>query len=385
MSAYLQMGHNTQNLIGEEDLDEFKGVVLSPVNEKPSDLTYLIGDIRKRGDYNIILDPQLYYPRVKRGELINQPYFPSDFDTTDFGESRGWVKVINDLSKYSCELGINAVASPVILPRRWSDDYYNTCVETSYLLAKEVKSDIKVLTTCLVSITELAAKERVQQIASIITRHDTFGFYLTISADIEPRREISDPDGLYNIMVFIKMLSDYAPVTIAFSSSDMILFKAAGATNCCTSKYFNLRRFTTSRFDEPPTGGGGQLPYWFEHNLLAFLRENDIRRLEKNNYNDIVGGVNSNNNAGVNILDSLKNKPGEAWLAMSWRQYLSWFGKTEKVIEQEGGAIVKEWLKVAEKNWQKFNDDDILMDETRNDGSWIRPWRQALSDFSRSV
>ena len=35
MTAYLQMGHNTENLIGEEDLEEFEGIILSPVNREP--------------------------------------------------------------------------------------------------------------------------------------------------------------------------------------------------------------------------------------------------------------------------------------------------------------------------------------------------------------
>jgi len=37
----------------------------------------------------------------------------------------------------------------------------------------------------------------------------------------------------------------------------MILWKAAGATNCASGKYFNLRRFTLSRLDEPEENGGG--------------------------------------------------------------------------------------------------------------------------------
>ncbi len=31
MSAYLQMGHDTENLVGEADLEEFRGIILSPV------------------------------------------------------------------------------------------------------------------------------------------------------------------------------------------------------------------------------------------------------------------------------------------------------------------------------------------------------------------
>lgn len=50
------------------------------------------------------------------------------------------------------------------------------------------------------------------------------------------------------------------------------------ATSCATGKFFNLRRFTKSRFEEP-AGGGGQLPYWVEESLFAYLRETDVLRV----------------------------------------------------------------------------------------------------------
>ena len=54
------------------------------------------------------------------------------------------------------------------------------------------------------------------------------------------------------------------------------------------------------------------------------------------------------------------------------------------MVTTSGLPLVSEWLKAAEKNWKVLDDDDVLLDERENDGSWIRPWRQALRDFSRS-
>ncbi len=383
MTAFLQMGHNTENLVGEEDLEEFKGIILSPVNREPDKLREDMPIFRRRGNFNIILDPQLYYPRAERENLVLQPYFPDAFDTADFSTPEGWNGVINSLVEFSEELGIEAVISPVTMPRRFSDDFYDTCTETSRNLKNRISHDIATLTTCLVSLSELENGNRVRQIASILTRYDTDGFYVVVQTDIEPRREICDSDGLFNLMLLISLLEGSAPVTVAYSSSDMILFKAAGATNCCTSKFFNLRRFTMSRFEEPPGGGGGQLSYWFEHNLMAFLREADIRRIQNNKFGHLIGGRYSDSASGRAVLDHLDNYQGEAWLAKSWRQYLSWFGKAEQNITEEGLPLVREWLHTAERNWQAIEEEDILMDEPRNDGRWLRPWRQALGAFSR--
>ena len=38
MPAFMQMGHDTENLVGEEGLEKFAGIVLSPVNRFPADL-----------------------------------------------------------------------------------------------------------------------------------------------------------------------------------------------------------------------------------------------------------------------------------------------------------------------------------------------------------
>jgi len=383
MTAYLQMGHDTENLVGETDLEEFGGIVLSPVNREPDKLRENMPVFRQRGEFDIILDPQLYVPRGQRENLIQQPYFPATFDTSDFGAAQGWTTVVTELARFAKELGVDAVASPVSMPRRWTDEFYDTCVETSHMLS-QVLDGRRALTTCLVSLSDLNDGNRARQIASILTRHDTKGFYVVLDTEIEPRRELTDADGLASFMSLISLLQQYAPVTIAFSSSDMILYKAAGASNCGTSKFFNLRRFTTSRFEELPAGGGGQLPYWFEHNLLAFIREADIRRLQRDGYGDIICGGNSNSSSGRCVMDFLNSSPGQSWVAKSWRQYLSWFGKTEQEVSLEGINIVREWLKLAERNWRQLEDDEVLMDEQRNDGSWIRPWRQALRDFNRS-
>jgi len=158
--------------------------------------------------------------------------------------------------------------------------------------------------------------------------------------------------------------------------------KAAGASDCASGKYFNLRRFTRSRFDEVEEGGGGQLSYWFEHGLMAFLREADIARLRQRGLGDFIGLGESNNVFATQILEQFANEPGKPWLALSWRQYLAWFAAVEERLSQPGGdSLLSGWLREAEKRWEQMEDTDVLLQERRNDGRWLRSWRQALSDF----
>jgi len=386
MSAYHHMGHDTENLIGEKDLVEYAGIILSPVNRSPEILRDHIINFREKGDYDIILDPQLYFPKSERGSLKKYPYFPSNFDTADMTSTAWWNNTIRLLTDLAISLNVSTVVSPVVQPKIWNIDYYSLCATISQTLLRNLKSsDIRVLSTIMVNVTELTDSNKVMEIASIVSDKDSDGFYIIFVSDIEPRREFSDETELYGMMCLIKELENTRrPVLVGNCSSEMLLLKSAGATACSTGKFFNLRRFTKSRYEEPAKGGG-QLPYWFEHSLLAFLREADILRLLNENFEDLISTHHSNNFWGERILSHLQSTPEKAWLAFSWRQYLSWFGKIElELSTSDSIATVQKWLKEAEENWRMLDDNDLLFDEQRNDGKWLRSWRQALVKFEKA-
>jgi len=98
-------------------------------------------------------------------------------------------------------------------------------------------------------------------------------------------------------------------VLVAFASSEMPLWKAAGATHCATGKFFNLHRFTRTRFEEPPAGGGGALPYWFEESLFAFLRASDVVRARPHG---LLDRTVTENPFAREILERMDKTPGAA-------------------------------------------------------------------------
>jgi len=385
MSAYHHMGHDTENLIGENDLEEYAGIILSPVNRSPEKLRNYINVFREKGDYDIVLDPQLYFPKSKRGSLRDYPYFPSDFDTVDMTSLSWWEKTVKLLADFAISLNISTIVSPVVKPKIWNANYYSVCASISQLLLDNLQnSDIRVFSTIMANVTELTDTSKMMEIASIVSDTDSDGFYIIFVSDIQPRREFSDEVELYGMMSLIKELQNTRrQVFVGHCSSEMLLFKAAGASACSTGKFFNLRRFTKSRYEEP--AGGGQLPYWFEHSLLAFLREADIIRLLSNNFQDLVSTHHSNNYWSKEILSHFESEPEKAWLALSWRQYLSWFGKVEvELSTSDSIPTVQKWLKEAEENWRVLDDNDLLFDEQRNDGKWLRSWRQVLVKFKKT-
>lgn len=382
MAAYLQMGSDTENLVGETDLADFRGIVLSPVNRHTPELAQDVVLFRDKGDFNIVLDPQLYVPNSDRGCLPQQPYFPSDLDTADLSSDGWWESLVAKLAACAWSLQVNVVASPSVLPRSWNDDYYARCVDTSRKLSESLSAGINAFTTVMVDFNQMGERDAALRIASIVSEADAAGYYLVVVSNVEPRREFSGEQELAGIMHLVHQLEGTErPVLVSHCSSDMLLFKAAGASHCATGKFFNLRRFTRSRYEDP-AGGGGQLPYWFEHSLLSFLRGADLRRLQENGLGHLIGTGASFNHWSQRIVDQFSSDPQKAWVALGWRQYLSWFGKTESVIAaQEPLSLVQGWLKAAEENWLELEDRNVLLDEPRNNGSWIRPWRQAINRF----
>jgi hypothetical protein len=381
--AYMHMGHDTENLVGEEDLEEYGGIILSPINREPQEMEGFLSQFRKIRDYDVVFDPQLYFPRSQRGKLHKHPYYPSDLDTADVSPA-WWDSLLGTLSEYLKKLGVNCVTSPAMYPRIWSDDYYASCAEISCKLSELLATtSTRVLTTVMVNVSNMTDISTVLRTASILSSKPCSGYYVVFDSVTPPRREFSVALELSGMMQLIRELASTGlPVLVSHCSSDMFLYKAAGASHCATGKFFNLRRFTKSRYDEPAEGGG-QLPYWFEHSLMAFLREADILRLRQYGHSELVGVLFSGNTWGGKILRSLADNSGHAWIRMGWRQYLSWFAKADSALASGNVALVNKWLVAAEDNWRSLEDDGILFEEPRNNGTWLRPWRQALNKFAR--
>jgi hypothetical protein len=369
------MGHQSQNLLTEADLSRYTGVVASPVNYTESELAEHVKTARFRRSFDIVFDPQLYVPRTDRGQLKTWTYFPADVDTADLASDDWWDRMVVEIREAAIRVRADAVCSPAVIPRSFSDDYFERTIANGTALKQKLAgSDIRPLQTLVVNLPELAEFTRVMTIASAASKSECHEIYIVFVGDSPPRQELSEPDEIKGALRLISELrrADMT-VFVAFSSSDVVLWKAAGATHCGTGKFFNLRRFTRSRFEEP-TEGGGQLPYWFEESLLAFLRASDLQRVQKAN---MLSAASESNPFKDAILTAIPNK--KPWIALAWRQYLYWFADVQSRIDK-GEVNVGAMLQSAEDHWQRLDKakPPVLMEEPSNNGAWVRQWRRAL-------
>jgi len=380
MAVYHQMGHDSENLVFDEELENYKGAILSPVNRDQADIERHVGGFRSKKDrFDIIFDPQLYFPRGQMETLRQWSYFPKALETHEQSDLNWWKGIVAELVSCCDTFKPNAICSPMLLPRcNLTSDYYDLSIQVGdNLFETVVGSDTRAIQTILVKLPELADIENVYRLASVITRAKCKEIYLVFTSEVPPRHELIPGDDVKGGMLLVSLLeSANYEVIVGMSSSDMILWKAAGATSCATGKYFNLRRFSVSRFEET-TKGGRVIPYCFEEDLLSFVREGDLLRLLDVN---IMSDASNRNPAYQRIKRRLQVQ-GEysPWLADSWRQFMFWFADAEKRLSD--GLDAESMLILAEEGWDKVDESGILMEERKNDGSWIRLWRRALREF----
>lgn len=370
MASFHQMGHDTQNLL--QEVEGFSGAIASPVNDLPEDVAWQVSTYQRPG-FDFILDPMLYYPRTERKNLQAWSYFPTDVDTADLSAESWWSDVTAKLIAGAEKVRVAAICSPTVVPAQYSNEFYAFSTEVGNRVVEKAGA-LGVWQSLVVHLPELTSA-RAMEIASIVSRTKALGVYVVFVTDLIPRREYREVEPLRAAIKLIRVLKDASIRTlVGYCSSDMVLWKAAGAFGCATGKFFNLRRFTPGRFDEP-TGGGGQLPYWFEESVMAWLREGDVVRLRDKG---LFSGVSLQNPYCQQILTMMKKEPGVSWLGLGWRQWMYWFADAESRVGSTADA--ERMLAAAANVWTLLDQKDIILEERLNDGGWIEPWRRALRD-----
>lgn len=378
MPAYHQMGHDSWNLIDEPGLQGFGGIILSPVNCTPEQTAVRLEQLgRARVNMDVVLDPQLYKPTSDRGQLPEWPHFSEEVETVDLGAEGWWAERCEYLVSAANGLGVNSVASPAVIPRVFSDEYYDWVVAIGETFSEMcASSGVTPLLTAIVDLAQLGAPDIPERIATFLTRSAISRVYLVIHDDQDLKVQRKDVDALTGACKLIQILeASGVRVLVAFAGLDMVLWKSAGATDAASGKYFNLRRFVPGRWEDA-IEGGRVVPYWTDSALLTWLREQDLRVLLRAGLIDIEHA--SQNPYSAEILSKISSGQPTPWVATGWRQYMRWFLDAERSLtaDRGSGAVM---LGRADSNWAEIERRQLLLTDRSNDGSWIRAWRNALT------
>jgi hypothetical protein len=381
MAAYLQMGHDSWNLLDDDSLSSFGGIVLSPVNDDQGKVTERLARLGKRvDDLEVVFDPQLYNPASDKGQLPNWSYFPSDFETGMKGDLPWWSTVAGKVIQAASSVKADIVCSPAFHPKQFSDDYYRLIVsiaDTTKSIARD--SDIETQITAIVPMSGLVVPARASAIASILSSSDCDRIYLMFVDDNPAREQYKDSEALPTAIHLVRLLSEVMRVQVAFCSHDAVLWKFAGAHDITSGKFMNLRRYSPKRWNEDETTGGTQISYWNEGSMLTLLRDADVLMLDRDGYFNNENF--SSNPVSTEIIEILRSRSGAPWQAKSWRQYLRWLSNIDAELASPESA--NSYLELADREWDTFSKKRLKFVDRFNDGTWVRAWLNACSEGSR--
>lgn len=373
MGSFHQLGHHSVNLVADPSLAAYSGAILSPVNYAEDESKLQVSK-HQSTSFECILDPQIYVPTSNRGHLPAWTHFPSDVDTADLTSLAWWQNINNGLVSLNKTLQARTIASPVILPRTYAPSYYSHCVAIADDLRIKLPAANDVLLSFVVRFDDLTNEARIFELASIASRTRADGIYLIFHSDTPGRKEYRDTNSLGLAGKLIRTLATAGiRVVVGYCGTDMVLWKHAGATDCATGKFWNLRRFSPDRWHDAEDGGGGSLPYWTEPSLLALLREGDLDRLD---HNGLIPASSKTSPPSLSIVSQRATDPARPWVGLSWRQYLRWFVDYE-TAPHTGHVGLDGYLSSVELAWDGVSAAGILMEERQNDGAWVRLWRIA--------
>jgi len=379
MAAYLQLGHESWNLLDDEGLSAYEGVVVSPVNDTPDKVVERLEAMDNRGAIEVILDPQLYNPASEKGQLATWPYFPMDFETADRSDTQWWSYRARAVVENAKSIGADAACSPAFLPKVFSNEYYEFIAAISNSMKAEGDSnEIDVLLTAIVPMKDLADPKKASAIASILSSSDCDRIYLIFWDETGSRGPFKDSEALPTAVHLIKLLSAQMRVQVAFCGHDLVLWKFAGAQDVTSGKWLNVRRFSPARWNDEETQGR-QVSYWNDTGLITLLREADVLMLDRQGW--YKGETFSANPFSAQIIEILRSGSGAAWQALSWRQYLRWVANVDAGLKTPKDAL--DYLSRADKRWAEFEAMKLLMQDRPNDGSWIRLWINACNEGAR--
>lgn len=376
MSALHQLGHDCRNLLKDPNLKMFRGSILSPMDYDESKTAEIVRDLNTLG-LKSIFDPQVYFPKPKKRNLGEWGYFPKEAATYIPDNVEWYVEINRQLVGVSKRLPFTEICSPCRVSRRYDDEYYAKAVEIADDLAQKLTTDTSVLLTLIVDLSLLASDEDVFRICDIVTKSKLNGVYLLLYSNLPGRKELSNQEQVLSVMKLIHILKlNKMSVTVGYASSDVILWKYAGADYCATGKFHNLRRFNNLRWEDIVTGGA-MLPYYFSNEFMAFFRKDDMLRLNEEGL--LQAGF--DNLSSEFLLKAETNSPKNL-IKIGWLLYLRWFGTLAQLVDQNQLGV-KDYLLRVKQTWSDFRSYRIPLTESENTGFWVESWYSATQEFDR--
>lgn len=253
MDLYIQMGHGMQKM-SLDLLKEWKNgtVILSPVNISPKSVVNFSSKVHKLGG-DILLDPQLYYPRKRHRVLSQYDYWPTQEIT--LLESGNFDGVISKLAELNGNVGSSMMILPSFIAGKIDNHWDNLQTQIIESASKHA-SQFATLHTIALSSDVLISEEQVEKIVNFVEQWDVNGLYVVCE---HPSHEYLVDNTLWmsNMLALVAGLKrQNKMVVVGYSNHQRLCLSASKCDALASGNFLNVRslqpkRFETRNSDEP--------------------------------------------------------------------------------------------------------------------------------------
>lgn len=268
MKIFAQHGYGrTTKLEHGLSQDCIQGVIFSPKDESPGDLTNLVIDLRKQfPSAELMIDPQFYVATTvpaKDGHLPDYPYYRAPLTRKDLLPARNLTKFARQTLDFQRALPVSHLLSATVS----FDDFTDPWCQTALSLAQEsleygYKFPQKPLLLSFV-IDESAFRHQgaMKEFLDMITLFDVAGFYFIIKRRDAYYSQQIETNTLENLLYFTHTLGALNRYKLVFGYTDLLglPLQAAGASATACGWYQSQRFFYADKF-RPSSRGSRPRP-----------------------------------------------------------------------------------------------------------------------------
>jgi hypothetical protein len=262
MDLYLQFGHGMMEHCKCLVQKWGRGtIILSPRDLEPDQIRRFANEvIGLNGD--LLLDPQLYFPRANHRRLTNHEYWPDDYVTGMFMGGPALRRLLVAVR----ELNDKALATKCIVPgiycTRVNDDW---CASQEAINdeAISVFSNKKRLATICLSAETLRFEEQIETILNCTESWDVDGYYV-IAEHPKGQYLVEDPLWLANLLILCSGLKlQEKEVICGYASHQMLCLATANVDAIASGTWLNVRSFAENRFQQSEDDSASRRVKWY--------------------------------------------------------------------------------------------------------------------------
>lgn len=260
MELVIQMGHNMRTLTLEHLGDFGNGtVIISPMNILPKSIKSFSDDVHKRKG-NVLVDPQLYYPRKFQKNRAQYTYWPQgNYTVLETGQ---FDQVVQELARLNTDISTEAFILPSLITKK-VDELWNKVQKSVIESAKKYAPDMQRIHTIALSSDVLNDEIQIERIISFVEEWSVEGVYIVCE---HPERYylVDKPLWVSNLMSLVAGIKrQHKKTIVGYASHQLLCLALAKCDAIASGNFLNLRWFQPEHFETVDESQVSRRAVWY--------------------------------------------------------------------------------------------------------------------------